>query len=332
MTVEVPDLCPRFTARAFTGVEIGPSPLWLKQRLIAAGQRPISNVVDITNYVMLLTAQPLHAFDLDKVPGGELIVRTAREGEKMTTLDGVERTLDAETVLVCDREQATGIAGIMGGQVSEVSGETTRVLLEVANWNGMNILRTEGDAGPPLGGLDPLREAASSRDDRSGRSASPRACCARSPARAHGAGDDRRGRRDPGPARRLDARRPARLAAGHRGSPRARRRASGGAGVRGRDRGRGGPRRHGPAAPPLRRDARGRPDRGGRASGGLRPPAAPAARGARAGRAPYPRAAAAPPRRGRAVRPGLRRDRRLALRLVRPWPTSCGCAADDPPP
>jgi phenylalanyl-tRNA synthetase beta chain len=142
VTVEVPDLCPRFTARAFTGVEVGPSPLWLQERLAAAGQRPISNVVDITNYVMLLTAQPLHAFDLDKVPGGELIVRTARPGEKLTTLDGIERELDAETVLVCDREQPTGVAGVMGGQVSEVSGETTSVLLEVANWNGTNILRT----------------------------------------------------------------------------------------------------------------------------------------------------------------------------------------------
>ncbi|HYC80388.1 MAG TPA: phenylalanine--tRNA ligase subunit beta [Solirubrobacterales bacterium] len=142
VTVEVPDLCPRFTARAFVGVKVGPSPLWLQQRLSAAGQRPINNVVDITNYVMLLTSQPLHAFDLDRVPGGELIVRTAAAGEKMTTLDDVERTLDAETVVVCDRDGPTGIAGIMGGQVSEVSAETTRVLLEVANWNGTNILRT----------------------------------------------------------------------------------------------------------------------------------------------------------------------------------------------
>ena len=140
--VEVPDLCPRFTARAFVDVEIGPSPLWLKARLIAAGQRPINNVVDITNYVMLLTGQPLHAFDLDKVPDGEIIVRTAADGEKMTTLDDVERTLDAESVLVCDRNGPSGIAGIMGGQVSEVSGSTTRVLLEAANWNGTNILRT----------------------------------------------------------------------------------------------------------------------------------------------------------------------------------------------
>src|ERR1700744_1475936 len=91
---------------------------------------------------MLMTAQPLHAYDLDKVPGGELIVRTARPGEKMTTLDGVERELDAETVLVCDRDQPTGIAALMGGQVSEVSESTTTVLLEVANWNGTNVLET----------------------------------------------------------------------------------------------------------------------------------------------------------------------------------------------
>jgi phenylalanyl-tRNA synthetase beta chain len=142
VTVEAPELCPRFTARVFTDVTIGPSPLWLQARLAAAGQRPINNVVDITNYVMLLTAQPLHAFDLDKVPGGELIVRTATEGEKMTTLDDVERSFDGETVLVCDREGPSGVAGIMGGQRSEVSEATTRVLLEVANWDGTNILRT----------------------------------------------------------------------------------------------------------------------------------------------------------------------------------------------
>ena len=147
VAVEVPELCPRFTARVFTDVTIGPSPLWLKARLIAAGQRPIYNVVDITNYVMLMTAQPLHAFDLDKVPGGELIVRTAREGERMTTLDGVERTFDSETVLVCDRDGPSGIAGIMGGEVSEVSEATTRVLLEVATWNGVNILRTSRKLG-----------------------------------------------------------------------------------------------------------------------------------------------------------------------------------------
>ncbi|HEX5592449.1 MAG TPA: phenylalanine--tRNA ligase subunit beta [Solirubrobacterales bacterium] len=155
VTVEVPELCPRFTARVFTDVKIGPSPLWLQARLAAAGQRPINNVVDITNYAMLLTAQPLHAFDLDKVPDGALFVRTAEDGEKMTTLDGVERTFDAETVLVCDKNGPSGIAGIMGGQVSEVSEGTTRVLLEVANWNGTNILRTSRLLG--------LRSEASSR-------------------------------------------------------------------------------------------------------------------------------------------------------------------------
>jgi phenylalanyl-tRNA synthetase beta chain len=155
VAVEVPDLCPRFTARVFTDVTIGPSPAWLQARLAAAGQRPINNVVDITNYVMLLTAQPLHAFDLDKVPDGALRIRAAAEGEKMKTLDDVERTFDAETVLVCDASGPSGIAGIMGGQVSEVSEETTSVLLEVATWNGANILRTSRMLG--------LRSEASSR-------------------------------------------------------------------------------------------------------------------------------------------------------------------------
>jgi phenylalanyl-tRNA synthetase beta chain len=155
VAVEVPDLCPRFTARVFTDVTIAPSPAWLQARLAAAGQRPINNVVDITNYTMLLTAQPLHAFDLDKAPGGALTIRAAAEGEKMTTLDDVERTFDAETVLVCDADGPSGIAGIMGGQVSEVSGETTSVLLEVATWKGTNILRTSRMLG--------LRSEASSR-------------------------------------------------------------------------------------------------------------------------------------------------------------------------
>src|SRR5262249_11910541 len=147
VTVEVPHLGPRFTARAFTDVELGPSPLWLKARLIGAGMRPINNVVDITNYVMLMTAQPLHAFDLDKVPDGALTIRTASTGEAMTTLDGVERTFGEDRVLVCDRNGPSGIAGIMGGEVSEVSDTTTRVLLEVATWNGVNILRTSRKLG-----------------------------------------------------------------------------------------------------------------------------------------------------------------------------------------
>ena len=137
-----PEICLRFTARVFEDVKIGPSPLWLKQRLMAAGQRPISNVVDITNYVMLTTAQPLHAFDLDKVRGRSIIVRRAQEGEKMTTLDGVERTFSSDMALVCDSEGASGIAGIMGGEISEVSDSSTRVLMEAATWVGPNIMRT----------------------------------------------------------------------------------------------------------------------------------------------------------------------------------------------
>src|SRR5205085_7167826 len=128
LTIDVdPEICLRFTARVFENVQLGPSPLWLKQRLTAAGQRPISNVVDITNYVMLACGQPLHAFDADKVRGGKIVVRRAQPGERMTTLDGVEREFDPDMALVCDAEGPSGIGGIMGGQISEVSGQTTRV-------------------------------------------------------------------------------------------------------------------------------------------------------------------------------------------------------------
>jgi phenylalanyl-tRNA synthetase beta chain len=137
-----PEICLRFTACVFEDVTIGPSPLWLKQRLMAAGQRPISNVVDITNYVMLTCGQPLHAFDLDEVRGSRIVVRRAREGETMTTLDDIERSFGSEAALVCDAEGPSGIAGIMGGQISEVSDATTRVLMEAATWVGPNIMRT----------------------------------------------------------------------------------------------------------------------------------------------------------------------------------------------
>jgi phenylalanyl-tRNA synthetase beta chain len=140
--VEAPDLCPRFTARAFEGVEIGPSPPWLKARLMAAGQRPINNVVDITNYAMLLVGSPLHAFDLDRIAGGRLVVRRARDGERMTTLDGQVRTLDGEMLVIEDDAGPTSLAGVMGGERSEVHEDTTRVLMEVANWHGPNIHRT----------------------------------------------------------------------------------------------------------------------------------------------------------------------------------------------
>ncbi|MDX6660125.1 MAG: phenylalanyl-tRNA synthetase beta chain, partial [Solirubrobacteraceae bacterium] len=140
--VEVPKLCPRFTARLFEDVTIAPSPPWLKARLMAAGQRPISNVVDITNYVMLLTAQPLHAFDFDRVAGGRLVVRRAGEGEEVETLDGERRRLDPDVVVIDDADGPTSIAGIMGGARSEVDEGTTRVLMEAATWNGPNIHRS----------------------------------------------------------------------------------------------------------------------------------------------------------------------------------------------
>jgi phenylalanyl-tRNA synthetase beta chain len=142
ITVERPDLCPRFTARIFENVTIGPSPLWLKQRLMAAGQRPISNVVDITNYVMLLTGQALHAFDLDRVAGAQLTVRTAKAEEQVQTLDDQTRTLDEDILLIADADGPTSIAGIMGGARSEVGDGTTRVLMEAANWDGANIHRS----------------------------------------------------------------------------------------------------------------------------------------------------------------------------------------------
>ncbi|HUB04750.1 MAG TPA: phenylalanine--tRNA ligase subunit beta [Solirubrobacteraceae bacterium] len=155
VVVECPDLCPRFTARVFEDVKIGPSPLWLKARLTAAGQRPISNVVDITNYAMLLTGQPLHAFDLDRVEGATLTVRRARDGERIDTLDGQTRTLDSDMVLIEDAAGPTSLAGVMGGARSEVAPDTTRVLMEAANWDGANIHHTSLKLG--------LRSEASSR-------------------------------------------------------------------------------------------------------------------------------------------------------------------------
>ena len=155
IVVQDDDLCPRFTARGYTDVKVGPSPLWLKARLIAAGMRPISNVVDITNYVMWLTGQPMHAYDLDLVPEGELIIRRAENGEKVAALDGSEYELNDRMVAVADRNGLAGIGGMMGGSVSEVSESTTTVLMEAANWNGPNVLRTSRDLG--------LRSEASAR-------------------------------------------------------------------------------------------------------------------------------------------------------------------------
>jgi phenylalanyl-tRNA synthetase beta chain len=141
VTVET-DRCKRFMARVFEDVTVGRSPAWLKARLMAAGQRPISNVVDITNYAMLLTGQPLHAFDLDRVAGGHLIVRDGRDGDELETLDGELRKLDPDMVVICDEDAPASLAGVMGGARSEVHDGTTRVLLESAVWDGPNIQRT----------------------------------------------------------------------------------------------------------------------------------------------------------------------------------------------
>ncbi len=143
-----PDLCPRYAAALVTGVTIGPSPVWMQRRLVLAGMRPINNVVDITNYVMLELGQPLHAFDYAKLrpksPGGPpaIIVRRAHAGERMSTLDGVERELSTETLLITDGGGAVAIAGVMGGLESEVTDETVDVLIEAANFDNISIRKT----------------------------------------------------------------------------------------------------------------------------------------------------------------------------------------------
>ena len=136
------DLCFRYVAAVIEGVTIGPSPGWMQERIIAAGMRPINIVVDITNYVMLELGQPLHAFDYTKLRGGKIIVRRARQGEKMTTLDGVERALAADNLVIADGEGAVAIAGVMGGENSEVEPDTTTILLESATFHPTNVRRT----------------------------------------------------------------------------------------------------------------------------------------------------------------------------------------------
>src|SRR6185312_9691712 len=139
--IEDPDGCLRFIGRLFRDVAIGESSLWLKARLRHSGVRAISNVVDVTNYVMLALGSPLHAYDLDLLRGG-LVARRARKGEKVRTLDGVERTLTEEDLVIADGERAVGLAGIMGGEETEVSSSTTNLLLEAANFEPVGILRS----------------------------------------------------------------------------------------------------------------------------------------------------------------------------------------------
>src|SRR5437867_3103894 len=140
--IEAPDLCHRFTARVINGVTVGPSPGWLRARLRAVGLRPISNVVDATNYVLWELGQPLHAYDYETVADGTIVVRRARAGERFTTLDGQERALDASMLLIADPRRAIGLAGVMGGANTEVTDRTTRVLLESAWFAPASIRRT----------------------------------------------------------------------------------------------------------------------------------------------------------------------------------------------
>jgi phenylalanyl-tRNA synthetase beta chain len=140
--IEAPEKCARYAARVVEGVTIGPSPLWLQRRLERCGIRAISNVVDATNLVLLELGHPLHAFDLEKVAGAEIVVRTARPGETLTTLDGKERPLDPDDLLIADRDQGSALAGVMGGGVSEIQAGTRRVLVESAWFQPATVRRT----------------------------------------------------------------------------------------------------------------------------------------------------------------------------------------------
>jgi phenylalanyl-tRNA synthetase beta chain len=142
--VEVEDVegCPRYVGRLFRGVSVAASPPWLKARLVAAGMRPISNVVDVTNYVMHALGNPLHAFDVDRLGGRKVVVRRARDGEELRTLDGTLRRLDKRDLVIADAERAVALAGIMGGEHSEVRDDTTDVLLEAANFEPVTILKS----------------------------------------------------------------------------------------------------------------------------------------------------------------------------------------------
>ena len=158
-----PDLCPRYTARMVRNVKIAPSPKWMRERLRSMGVRPINNIVDITNYVMLEYGQPMHAFDYRYVKGGKIIVRRAKDGEELTTLDGQVRKLNRDHLVIADDTRAVGLAGIMGGENSEIVADTTDVVFESANFDGTCIrkgalalgMRTEASAKFEKG-LDPM--------------------------------------------------------------------------------------------------------------------------------------------------------------------------------
>ncbi len=142
VTIRDAELCPRYTARMILDVTIGPSPRWLRNRLCAVGLRPVNNVVDVTNYIMMERGHPLHAFDYDKIEGRRIEVRTARPGDVLKTLDGVERTLDSSMLLICDGKNPVAVAGVMGGENTEVDSGTKRIFLEAACFQPVSIRRT----------------------------------------------------------------------------------------------------------------------------------------------------------------------------------------------
>ena len=160
--VQANDLCKRYTARVVKNIKLAPSPKWMQHRLMTAGIRPINNIVDITNYVMVEYGQPMHAYDYDTIAGKKIVVRKATEGEKFVTLDGQERILDSEALLICDGDKAVGLAGIMGGENSMITDDVKTMLFEAATFDGTNIrksskkvgLRTDA-AGKFEKGLDP---------------------------------------------------------------------------------------------------------------------------------------------------------------------------------
>ncbi|RGK41031.1 phenylalanine--tRNA ligase subunit beta [[Ruminococcus] lactaris] len=162
VSVENTNLCSRYCARVVKNIKIGPSPEWMQRRLASVGIRPINNLVDITNYVMEEYGQPMHAYDLDTLAGHQIVVKNAAEGEKFTTLDGQERTMDQDVLMICDGEKAVGIAGIMGGENSMITDDVTTMLFEAACFDGVNIrksskrvgLRTDA-SGKFEKGLDP---------------------------------------------------------------------------------------------------------------------------------------------------------------------------------
>ena len=147
IVIEDPELCPRYTARMVKNVKIEPSPAWLRERIRAAGMRPINNIVDITNYVMLEYGQPMHAFDFSCVEGQEVHIRRAREGESIQTLDGTARELNTSMLCICDVNKPICVAGVMGGANSEIVGDTAMVLFESANFNGPSVRRTATSLG-----------------------------------------------------------------------------------------------------------------------------------------------------------------------------------------